>query len=292
MARSALSILACFVIVLVACGCGSTAEEGPTAAVTATLTPAPTLAPTPDPSPTFTPTPTPEPVVEEAVAPISPVATPLADARLVQAQVVEVMHGDTIKVLIDGQEYCVRYIGIASPQAEHHEHPAEALGEEAAAANRDIVEGMTVLLEKDNSHTDPEGHLLRYVWLAGDQLVNQEMVERGLARSVAAPPDTKYQDLLDQAQVEAQAAAVGIWAEGAGSAASGSQAADEDEQGYVCEGDPCIKGVISQKGKQRYHYPGCACYDQYEVDESKGERWFSSEAEAQAAGWRKVSNCP
>jgi hypothetical protein len=32
--------------------------------------------------------------------------------------------------------------------------------------------------------------------------------------------------------------------------------------------------------------PGGAWYDKTEIDESKGERWFCSEAEAQAVGWR------
>ena len=62
---------------------------------------------------------------------------------------------------------------------------------------------------------------------------------------------------------------------------------------YVCEGGTaCIKGNINSKGDKIYHFPGCASYNQTQIDTSKGERWFVSEAEAQAAGWRKAGNCP
>jgi endonuclease YncB( thermonuclease family) len=50
-------------------------------------------------------------------------------------------------------------------------------------------------------------------------------------------------------------------------------------------GDCRIKGNISQSGRI-YHVPGSSYYDHTTIDESKGERWFCSEAEARAAGWR------
>ncbi|WP_245410301.1 thermonuclease family protein [Dichotomicrobium thermohalophilum] len=47
-----------------------------------------------------------------------------------------------------------------------------------------------------------------------------------------------------------------------------------------------IKGNISAAGERIYHVPGGYYYGQTRVDESEGERWFCSEAEARAAGWR------
>jgi hypothetical protein len=47
-----------------------------------------------------------------------------------------------------------------------------------------------------------------------------------------------------------------------------------------------IKGNISSKGERIYHVPGGKWYDATKIDESKGERWFCSDAEARAAGWR------
>ena len=48
-----------------------------------------------------------------------------------------------------------------------------------------------------------------------------------------------------------------------------------------------IKGNIGSRGKV-YHLPGSAAYARTEIDPGKGERWFCSEAEARAAGWRAV----
>jgi endonuclease YncB( thermonuclease family) len=47
-----------------------------------------------------------------------------------------------------------------------------------------------------------------------------------------------------------------------------------------------IKGNISAKGVRIYHVPGQRDYERTGIREEKGERWFCSEAEARAAGWR------
>jgi endonuclease YncB( thermonuclease family) len=48
-----------------------------------------------------------------------------------------------------------------------------------------------------------------------------------------------------------------------------------------------IKGNISSRGERIYHVPGGQYYGATRIDPSKGERMFCSEAEAQAAGWRR-----
>jgi hypothetical protein len=47
-----------------------------------------------------------------------------------------------------------------------------------------------------------------------------------------------------------------------------------------------IKGNINQRGDRIYHLPGSDSYASTVIDERAGERWFCSEAEARAAGWR------
>ncbi len=113
--------------------------------------------------------------------------------------------GDTIT--IEGG-YRVRYIGIDAPEI----HPnLEAFGIEAWQANRRSVEGKEVHLERDVSDTDKYDRLLRYVFM-GDTFVNAELVKQGLARAKAYPPDTKYQDYLEQMEAEARKASRGMWA--------------------------------------------------------------------------------
>ena len=53
-------------------------------------------------------------------------------------------------------------------------------------------------------------------------------------------------------------------------------------------GDCRIKGNISRSGERIYHVPGGMYYGRTRISPSKGERWFCSEREARAAGWRKA----
>ena len=48
-----------------------------------------------------------------------------------------------------------------------------------------------------------------------------------------------------------------------------------------------IKGNIGSSGKRIYHVPGGRYYGRTRIDTSRGERWFCTEGEARAAGWRR-----
>ena len=121
------------------------------------------------------------------------------------ARVTRVIDGDTI--VIEG-DYRVRYIGINAPEV--HPQP-EAYGIEAWQANRRLVEGKRVRLERDVSETDPHGRLLRYVHV-DNVFVNAELVREGLAWAKAYPPDTIYQDYLEELEQQARLAGKGMWA--------------------------------------------------------------------------------
>jgi hypothetical protein len=51
---------------------------------------------------------------------------------------------------------------------------------------------------------------------------------------------------------------------------------------------PLIKGNINSKGQRIFHTPSSGQYARVEIDESTGERFFCSEEEALAAGWRSA----
>ena len=54
------------------------------------------------------------------------------------------------------------------------------------------------------------------------------------------------------------------------------------------ENDACnIKGNVSTQGERIYHVPGDKYYDETRISAPHGERWFCSEEEARAAGWRR-----
>lgn len=48
-----------------------------------------------------------------------------------------------------------------------------------------------------------------------------------------------------------------------------------------------IKGNVSTRGERIYHVPGQDYYDDTRISAAHGERWFCSEEEARAAGWRR-----
>lgn len=53
-----------------------------------------------------------------------------------------------------------------------------------------------------------------------------------------------------------------------------------------------IKGNVSAAHQKIYHLARCPDYDKTVIDERAGERWFTTEAEARTAGWKKAPNCP
>ena len=119
-------------------------------------------------------------------------------------QVIEVVDGDTI--LLEGGAR-VRYTGVDTPEI----YPdIETYGIDAWHANRGLVEGKKIRLEKDVSDTDKYGKLLRYVYV-GNILINAELVRLGLARAKAYPPDLKYQEHLSRMEIEAKENHRGIW---------------------------------------------------------------------------------
>ena len=48
-----------------------------------------------------------------------------------------------------------------------------------------------------------------------------------------------------------------------------------------------IKGNVNTRGERIYHLPGQKYYDKTVISSTHGERWFCSEKEARAAGWRR-----
>lgn len=199
----------------------SAAESRQTATPAATATIAPTSTSTPVPTATATTTPT--PTVAPATATPEPTATPTAvpppaasGPELVEARVVSVIDGDTIKVSLGGQVYTVRLIGVDTPETVDPNEPVMCYGVEATAFTRDMISRASnrVLLEKDVSEVDRYGRLLCYVWLPhpdGTRFLNEELVKHGYAQATTYPPDVRFSDLFVQRMREARTAGLGLW---------------------------------------------------------------------------------
>lgn len=185
-----------------------------TAMPTATFVVLPTFTLPPPTLPPLQPTQTSElpaltlPLPTQTLAPV-PVQVYSAGAECIPAnppqtgQVVEVLDGNTIRVLIDKLVYVVRYIGVDAPA-----NPVYA--EAAKIANSGLVYGREIVMFSDISDKDSRGRFLRYV-MQGDTFVNQALIQQGLGTALDLPPDSACAAVFAQAEQTASDAKLGIW---------------------------------------------------------------------------------
>lgn len=105
--------------------------------------------------------------------------------------VIKITDGDTIKIRMpDSIEETVRIIGIDTPET----RPTECFGREATEKMRTLVEGKTVLLEKNPSDDrDNFGRLLRYV-AVNDIDAGAVMIRDGFAHSYKKFPHPRFEE--------------------------------------------------------------------------------------------------
>ena len=128
----------------------------------------------------------------------------------VDADVVRVVDGDTIRVRLGNRVEKVRYIGVNTPELHHPQRGVEPGGREAADVNHLLVSGKHVRLEFDVRERDRYGRLLAYVWV-GDVMVNAELVRRGYAQVMTVPPNVRYQALFLSLERAAREGGRGLW---------------------------------------------------------------------------------
>ena len=140
------------------------------------------------------------------------------------------------------------------------------------------------------SRRDKYGRAIGACFVNGRDL-QQELVRQGLALAYR-----KYSTRYVTTEDEANEAQRGMWSgsfiepwrwrrhqKGRGTSTHRRQPRTAPSQSA---GACIIKGNISANGRI-YHVPGGKYYDRTRIDESRGERWFCSETQARAAGWRR-----
>lgn len=220
-----------------------------------------------------------------ALLAIAALVSAAATAADTLSGVASVIDGDTIEV--HGQR--IRLHGIDAPESRQLcRRPGGAAwrcGQQAALALSDrIGRGTVSCAVKDR---DRYGRLVAACSRDREDL-NRWMVEQGWAVAYR-----RYARDYVTAEDAARAAGRNLWAgefvmpwdwrrgerlvgEGGGGTS------DAHKPG--CD----IKGNIGASGERIYHVPGGRWYGQTRINPAKGERWFCSEAEAKAAGWRRA----
>jgi endonuclease YncB( thermonuclease family) len=213
-----------------------------------------------------------------ACGPICSTAASAAEPSQQLTGVARVVDGDTIVV----GDTRVRLEGIDAPETgqtcERKRVGTWACGSAATLALIALVEGRNVACER--SGVDKYARVLGRCVAEGRD-VNAAMVRQGHAWAFV-----KYSTTYVAEEAAARAEGLGIWQGNAMPAwdyraqrwAAVEQAAPEN-----CP----IKGNVTKHGRI-YHMPWSPWYAQIRIEPDKGKRWFCTEAEALAAGWRPV----
>lgn len=188
---------------------------------------------------------------------------PFGEEGGLKGGVVRVIDGDTFD--LEGG-IRVRLFGIEAP-----EYPKGCLSQKAKERLEELVLGKEAEIEVEGS--DSFGRKLGFVTVDGI-FVNRVLVEEGLAN--VTDKNSKYASMLLARADEAKKLKRGIWSS------------------LCMPKESClIKGSFRRdKGTKIYHLPGCFNYERIIIKEREGDRWFCSEKEAQAVGFRKSEDCP
>lgn len=121
--------------------------------------------------------------------------------------VVRVIDGDTF---VDSKGRHIRLIGVDAPEMNYKKGKPECMALEAKLFLQEKVLHKKVILESDKQDKDKYKRPLRYVYL-DSEFINKELVEKGLAEAKSYPPNTKYQNVLNEAEARARKARAGIY---------------------------------------------------------------------------------
>jgi endonuclease YncB( thermonuclease family) len=204
-----------------------------------------------------------------------PATAPAGAGGLVgQATVID---GDTLE--IGGRR--IRLHGIDAPESAQRceaDGAACLCGRRAAFALADRIGRRTVTCAPKD--IDRYGRVVAVCAVGGEDL-NAFMVRRGWALAYR-DYSTAYLD----AEAAARAESLGLWRGEFVPPWDWRRGTRLVQPAANEPGDCRIKGNVNRDGARIYHVPGGRWYERTKISEAKGERWFCSEAEARAAGWR------
>ena len=128
--------------------------------------------------------------------------------------VTRTVDGDTIVVNIDGVDTKIRLIGIDAPESVHpDEEKNTEEGRIASEYTEKLLSDTDVYLEYDSEYRDAYDRVLAYVYLEDGRMVNEILLEEGMATVYTVPPNTKYSENFLAIQGKARKNCIGFWAE-------------------------------------------------------------------------------
>lgn len=223
------------------------------------------------------------------------------DSLRVAGTVTRVADGDSFDMKLPAGIVAVRLHAIDAPER------GQPYGQNAYAALNSRIAGRTIEIQV--VERDQYGRQVAVAYVDGRNL-NAELVASGHAwvyRQYVTDPQ------LCHLEAQARTRKVGIWALPAvdqvapwdwrnrarGKAMPIRDSDDLDDciaaiavrESPTLDAGCRIKGNISDAGRL-YHVPGSRDYERTRIEPARGERWFCSEEEARAQGWRRAGSSP
>ncbi len=226
-----------------------------------------------------------------AAAPSAPAKKPAAAAKTKSApsnvddpatltsRRAQALTGDTLKI---GSTLVV-LDGIEAPEAAQFCDRASGrwrCGRAARDALARMIRGRSVSCEITG---ELEGGIKSGACATGDTDLAEKLVENGMVFASSSFFLNSYARLERNAQSEKK----GLWAGEPERPQEWREKRWAEAKEKAPDGCP-IKGRI-RSGARTYVLPWSASYDGVRLSRARGERWFCSESEAQAAGWRRAS---
>ena len=118
--------------------------------------------------------------------------------------------GDTAWFIRDGEKIKTRFIAIDTPESTNK---IEAYGKEASDFTCDLLTNSSFIeieYEEDSDKTDKYDRHLVWVFVDGE-LLQEKVIENGLAEVAYLYGDYKYTDVLEDAEEIAKKKKLGIW---------------------------------------------------------------------------------
>lgn len=130
----------------------------------------------------------------------------------VPVTLVNVIDGDTIKVVVDGKMETVRYLLIDTPESKSSKTCVQQYAREAFLRNSELVKSGKVTLEFEQGNVrDSYGRLLAYVYVDGES-VQRTLLKEGYARvAYIMNPPYKYLELYREEERQAKREKINIW---------------------------------------------------------------------------------
>jgi len=137
----------------------------------------------------------------------------LIKAEKIEVKFSDCVDGDTAKFIYKDEKITARFLAIDTPETVHPTKEDEKYGKEASDYTcKRIKEAKKIVLEFDKE-SDKEDKYGRYlVWVFVDNnLLQEELVEKGLASVAYLYGDYKYTNKLEELEQQAEENKLGIW---------------------------------------------------------------------------------